>query len=64
MAYKRKTMDEWRLYLNYGQGWEEVCAESTRAGIIQRRNEYRDNCPEYPRRWCKVRIPTDAYTNA
>lgn len=22
MAYTRKTIDCWRFYLNYGQGWE------------------------------------------
>lgn len=54
MSYKRKTEDEYRLFVNYGQGLEEVTAEKTRTEIHARRREYRINCPEYA---CKVTGP-------
>jgi len=48
MPYQRTTRDEWRLHVNYGQGWEhEVSEESWRAMREQLRC-YRENCPEYP----------------
>lgn len=48
MAYQRKTRDVWRLYVNYGQGWEHELDESTRAEMRQRVKEYQENCPQYP----------------
>jgi len=30
MAYERKTVDEWWLYVNYGQGWEHETTETTK----------------------------------
>ena len=59
MAYKRKTRDVWELRVNYGfgHGWETECSEPTRAQGIQRRREYRENCPEYPVKLVKVREP-------
>jgi len=47
MSYKRKTEDEYRLYVNYGQGLEHEVSEKTRKEIYARRREYRINCPEY-----------------
>ena len=47
MGYKRKTSDEYRLHVNYGQGWEHEVSETTRQEIRQRRKEYAANCPEY-----------------
>jgi hypothetical protein len=50
MAYKRKTVDVWHLYINYGfgHGWEDETAEATFREIRERAREYRENCPEYP----------------
>lgn len=48
MPYVRKTTDEYRLHVNYGQGWEYEVNESTRKAIRERRKEYAENCPEYP----------------
>lgn len=45
MAYQRKTSDEFRILGDYGQGFEEVTAESTRAEARDRLKEYRDNEP-------------------
>lgn len=41
---------EWIVEGNYGQGWEEVTAEESRAEAIQRRREYDENEPQYPHR--------------
>lgn len=40
----------YHLLVNYGfgDGWEDEVAESTRAEILERAREYRENCPEYP----------------
>ena len=60
MAYKRKTRDEWQLWINYGQGWEHEISEDTGAELKVRRQEYRDNCPEYPTRVKVKRVRIDA----
>lgn len=51
MAYQRKTEDEYRLHVDYGQGWEHEVTEPTRAEIMARRREYRENAPQYPVKW-------------
>lgn len=44
MAYTRKTQDVWRIYVNYGQGYEHECTELTRAEMKANVRAYRDNC--------------------
>jgi hypothetical protein len=58
MAYQRKTRDEYRLYVNYGQGWEHETTENTFAELKAQQKCYRDNCPQYPtqRRIVRVKI--------
>jgi hypothetical protein len=51
MAYVRKTVDEFRLLVHYGQGWEHELTEESHKEARARRTEYRDNCPQYP---CKI----------
>ena len=51
MNRPRKTSDEFRLFVNYGQGWEEVHATTTRASIRESAKEYRANAPQYPVKW-------------
>lgn len=46
--YKRKTEDEWRLHVNYGQGFEEVTAERTLRDIRIRQREYETHELGYP----------------
>ena len=55
--YKRKTIDIWTLCLDYGygHGWEEEISEYSLAEIRQCAKEYRENCPEYPRKIIKRR---------
>jgi len=60
MAYKRKTQDEFRLFVNYGQGWEHETTESTHKEIRERVREYRENCPEYPVKWKMARVRIEA----
>lgn len=48
MAYKRKTKDVWRLYVDYGYGWEYELTEYTREQANVRKKEYRENCSQYP----------------
>jgi hypothetical protein len=50
MAYVRKTRNEWRLHIDYGQGFEHEVSEDTLTEINARCREYRENCPEYPRK--------------
>lgn len=55
MAYQRKTRDVWRMYVDYGFGWEYELTEYSGKEISQRRKEYRENCPQFPTRVCKGR---------
>ena len=55
MAYQRKTRDIWKLYVDYGYGWEYEIAEYSRTEIRQRQKEYLENCPQYPTRVVRVR---------
>lgn len=50
MTYQRKTRDEYRLWIDYGQGWELEVTEDTGTAIRERCREYRENCPQYPRK--------------
>jgi len=60
MAYTRKTVDEYQVHGNYGQGWEEVCSETTRKDARQRLREYRENEPQYPHKLIVKRIRKEA----
>lgn len=55
--YKRKTIDCWKMFCNYGQGWEHELTEYSREEIKNRINEYRENC-HYPMtvKKCRERI--------
>lgn len=48
MAYQRKTEDEYRLWINYGQGWEHETNEASYKAARDQQRCYRENCPEYP----------------
>ena len=55
MAYVRKTVDVWRFYVDYGQGWEHELDEYTWAEAKKRKREYAENCPQYPTKIVKGR---------
>mgnify|MGYP001576963620 CR=1 FL=1 len=60
MAYKRKTVDTWELFGNYGQGWETLCSGYTFAELRQNKKDYRENEPGTPLRtvWKREKIKT------
>lgn len=55
--YQRKTKDVFIIeqYTGSQYGWEDVCCEDTLGEAKKRRNEYRENQPEYPARIRKKR---------
>jgi len=57
MTYKRKTQDEFQIWGDYGQGFEELIAESTRKEAKARLKEYRENQPEGNYKIVVKRIP-------
>lgn len=51
--YKRPTNAThgavgWRIYVNYGNGWEYEVWEDTWAKAKEQLAVYRENCPQYP----------------
>lgn len=52
--YKRKTKDVWKLFVNYGQGWEEETTEDTKEMYLTNKKAYRENC-NYPQKWVRGR---------
>lgn len=50
MARQRKTRDEWRFWVNYGQGWEHETSEDTYRDARAQAKCYAENCPEYARK--------------
>lgn len=45
--YTRKTVDEYILLADYGQGWEEETTEQSLFEICERKSEYESNAPQY-----------------
>jgi len=54
MSYKRKTIDCWRFYCNYGQGWELEIIEYTHKDMKENKKAYLENSP-YPLKVVKGR---------
>jgi len=54
--YKRKTVDEYEIQGNYGQGFECVTTEETRAAAKEQLKTYRENEPQYSHRIVKKRV--------
>ena len=51
---KNKYIYGWKLYVNYGQGWEYETFEETLEAFKTNKRLYQENCP-YPQRWCRGR---------
>lgn len=60
--YRRKTIDIWRLFVDYGNSWEYEVAEYTRKAGRKRLKEYQENCPQYPVELRKGRESVNNYT--
>lgn len=50
-----------KLYVNYGRGYEYEIFETTHADARARVREYRENCPQYPIKLSRGREINDQY---
>jgi hypothetical protein len=48
MRKHNKYIYGYKIYVNYGLGWEYELWEDTWKEAKQRLKEYRENCPKYP----------------
>lgn len=55
-----KYLYGWKLYVNYGSGWEYEQFEETLKGYLANRKAYRENC-SYPQKWVRGRELNPAY---
>lgn len=53
--YTRKTVDEYEIQGNYGQGWEMVTVEETKKAAKDQLKCYNEN-ESYPHRIVKKRV--------
>ena len=60
MARTNKHIYGWKIYVNYGQGWEYETFEETLSGMRENRKAYQENCP-YPIRVTRGRETNPAY---
>lgn len=58
-----KFLYGWKLYVNYGQGWEYETFEQTYKGYRVQRKAYQEDC-DYPQRWTKGREPNPDHVTA
>lgn len=63
MSKINKYLYGWKLYVNYGQGWEYETFEETKQGYLENKKAYRENCP-YPQRWVQARELNPEWINA
>lgn len=61
MKKPTKYIYGFKLFVNYGQGWEYEIFEESRKEILTRVKEYRENCPQYPVKFSKGREPNPEY---
>jgi len=59
MGYKRKTVDEYEIQGNYGQGWECITTEETRKAAREQLRCYSEN-EAYPHRIIKKRVKIES----
>lgn len=55
-----KFLYVWKLWVNYGQGWEHETTETTRKAFLENRRIYRQEC-RYPQKWTQAREPNPEY---
>jgi len=55
-----KFLYGWKLYIDYGQGWEYETFEDKYKNFKENKRLYRENC-HYPQRWSKGREINPAY---
>jgi len=54
MKKVNKYIYGWKLYVDYGQGWEYETFEETEDTYRENKKAYKDNCT-YPQRWTRSR---------
>jgi hypothetical protein len=54
MKKVNKYLYGWKLYVNYGSGWEYEQFEATREGYKVNKKAYQENC-SYPQKWTRGR---------
>ena len=66
MTRERKTLDEYHMLIDYvqGEGWEHELTAHCWQEAAENRREYRENCPQYPTRTRKCRVPKSTYDAA
>ena len=57
-----KYLYGWKLYVNYGQGWEYETFEEIYTDYKENKRLYKENC-NYPQKWIKSREINSAYIN-
>jgi hypothetical protein len=55
-----KFLYGWKLYVNYGQGWEYETFETTYKGYRENKRQYQENC-QYPQKWTNGRETNPEY---
>lgn len=50
----KKYLYGWKLYVNYGAGWEYETFEEKRKWYLENKRLYDENCP-YPTKWSRGR---------
>jgi len=55
-----KYLYGWKLYVDYGQGWEYEIFEDTFSGYRENKRLYKENC-NYPQKWVEARVPNPEY---
>jgi hypothetical protein len=60
--YITKRVLGWKLYVNYGQGWEYEIFEETRKGYQENRKAYNENC-QYAHYWKRGYETIEVYPN-
>jgi hypothetical protein len=60
MTRINKFLYGWKLYVNYGQGWEYETFEDNFKSYKENKRLYRENCP-YPQKWKEGRETNPYY---
>jgi hypothetical protein len=55
-----KFLYGWKLYVNYGQGWEYEIFVETSKGYKENKRLYREEC-NYPQKWTEGREKNPDY---
>jgi hypothetical protein len=53
-----KYLYGWKLWVNYGQGWEYEFFTEIKKHYMEIRKNYKENC-KYPQKWTKARELND-----